>query len=719
VTATVPAPEKGLAGVWLGPQLRGRAGQVLLGGAALLVLVDLARPVASGRPVWLRAGMTLAIAAGILAAALLSSHRTRRAVDPLVLYGFLALAIDALGQVLGGSGWPSWPLMALLVACVAVAEPAPVAFGVAALAATLEIAQSAAGGFMVWKPAAAAVVGYGLLVVAVHRALASEKDRLSATLAELARLRHGIGHLDEADGSIVRMSASGVGLRNVSEEERRARQSERVEELDASLARLVTVARLSMPAHSVLVFAVDREKDTAYLRAADGPDAIRRDVAIPLNADPIAFVVERAQSFYATDFKRLLWALPYYGPEVKIGTLLAMPVSTGGAVTAVLVADQLEIQGFTKSEPALLEGFAEMAAEAFVRARASASREELGTEFEAIYGVSSQLASMGEEAPVCRALLDSSRQLVPLEGGAVVLSDEARTRYRLQEAFGWAKEFHGREVGITERTWAAWALRSAEDHYLLDDLGGKERMPVLVLDEGARRDESLLMLPLKAEKGALGALVLTAGRGVFNATTKRVLGILANQAAALLARIQLTERIREKAMTDPLTGLRNRRAFRDDLLQALAREARHDGRLALVMLDLDHFKKLNDTHGHPAGDAALRATAQVLRQIVRGGDFAARYGGEEFVVVLPEATEEGARRFAERIRAALEAASIEHAGVRLRVTASLGLAIWPDDALDADGLLTAADRALYAAKAGGRNRVVRAEPQPSTAEAEA
>jgi diguanylate cyclase (GGDEF)-like protein len=716
VSESVVSSEKiAPSGLWLGAHVRGRAGQVLLSATALLVLVDLGRPLSPGRPTWLRAGMALGIAAGIMSAALLSSHRRRRAADPLMLYVFLALAIDGVAQAVAPAGWPLWPFMALLVACVCVAEPAVVALGVAALAATLEIAQSAAGGFAVWKPAAVAVIGYGLLVFAVHRALASEKDRLSATLAELARLRHGIGDLDEAENSVVRNSGPLATLRNVSEEERRARQSDRVAELDAYLERLVKVARLSLAAHSVLVFAIDREKETAYLRASDGPDLIRREVVVPLTADPIAFVVERAQSFYATDFKRILWALPYYGPEVKIGTLIAVPISTGGAVTAVLVADQLEVQAFTKAEPKLLEDFAEMAAEAFARARAAAFREELGTEFKAAYDVSRQLASMGEVESVCRALLSSSRQMVPLEGGAVVLSDEARTRYTLQEAFGWAEEFKEREVGLTEKTWAAWALRSAEDHYLLNDLGDKERLPVLVLDEGTRRDESLLVLPLKEEKGALGALVLTAGRGVLNAKTQRVLGILANQAAALLARIQLTERIKEKAMSDPLTGLRNRRAFAEELAESLAREERHDGHLALVMIDLDHFKKLNDTHGHPAGDAALRATAHVLRKLLRRGDVAARYGGEEFVVMLPGASEAGALRFAERIRAALEEAETDYAGVKLRVTASLGLAVWPADAPDADALLTAADRALYVAKASGRNRVVRASPQPSAA----
>jgi diguanylate cyclase (GGDEF)-like protein len=227
-----------------------------------------------------------------------------------------------------------------------------------------------------------------------------------------------------------------------------------------------------------------------------------------------------------------------------------------------------------------------------------------------------------------------------------------------------------------------------------------------VLDEDSRRGDSLLVLPMKDEKRALGALVLTARHGVFNATTKRVLGILVNQAAAQLSRIQLTEKMKDRALRDPLTGLHNRRAFSEALAQSLAREERQGGRLGLVMLDLDHFKKLNDTFGHPAGDAALKNAAQVLGRRLRRGDLAARYGGEEFVMMLPGTSETGALGFAERLREAIEQSTIEFGGDTLRVTASLGVAIWPGDAVDGEGLLAAADRALYVAKSGGRNRVV-------------
>jgi diguanylate cyclase (GGDEF)-like protein len=447
----------------------------------------------------------------------------------------------------------------------------------------------------------------------------------------------------------------------------------------------------------------------AYLRAAQGPPSLVTDSALPLSADPFSFILERGQAFYATDFKRLLWALPYYRGEVRIGSLLAVPVRIAEVVAGVLIADRLEVQCFTGGEPGLLESFAGMAAEAIFRARASLRREELDAEFKAVYPISQKLATLSNESEVRELLLRSARNLVALEGAAVVMSDELQTRYVVEECFGWATEFAQREVGLSERTWAAWVLRSAEDPYLLDDLADHgERMPILVLDEGSVRAASLLAVPLKARNRTLGALILTGARGSFDATSNRVLGILANQAAATLSLIRDREQQKELAVRDGLTNLYNRRAFNELLVQALAREERQGGRLALILLDLDHFKKLNDTYGHPAGDAALRGTARVLGQHLRKGDQAARYGGEEFVVILPGTDEAGALHLAERARDAIEQHRLVFEGARISLTASFGAAVWPTDGQDAEALLSSADRALYAAKQAGRNRVIAA-----------
>jgi diguanylate cyclase (GGDEF)-like protein len=238
-------------------------------------------------------------------------------------------------------------------------------------------------------------------------------------------------------------------------------------------------------------------------------------------------------------------------------------------------------------------------------------------------------------------------------------------------------------------------------------------MPILVLDEGSSRTESLLAVPLKARNRTLGALILTGARGAFDAASHRVLGILANQAAATLSLIKDRERQTELAVRDGLTNLYNRRAFNDLLVQAVAREDRQNGRLSLILLDLDHFKKLNDTYGHPAGDEALRATARVLTQHLRKGDQAARYGGEEFVVILPGTDEEGALRLAERVRSALEKHRLVFEGARIAISASFGAALWPGDGKEPEALLSAADRALYASKQAGRNRVTPASRVPA------
>jgi len=158
------------------------------------------------------------------------------------------------------------------------------------------------------------------------------------------------------------------------------------------------------------------------------------------------------------------------------------------------------------------------------------------------------------------------------------------------------------------------------------------------------------------------------------------------------------------AVTDGLTQLANRRSFDRSLERELGRASRTDGRLSIVLLDIDHFKRLNDSHGHVVGDAVLRQVATALKECGREYDTIARYGGEEFAAVLPGCSQGLALQVAERLRAAIEEASTE-----VTVTASAGVATYPYDGIDADSLLSAADQALYASKRSGRNRVTSAE----------
>lgn len=181
------------------------------------------------------------------------------------------------------------------------------------------------------------------------------------------------------------------------------------------------------------------------------------------------------------------------------------------------------------------------------------------------------------------------------------------------------------------------------------------------------------------------------------------------------ALLGVNERLQQLALTDELTGLYNHRYFVQRLSQEAARADRLAAPLSLLFADLDHFKKVNDDHGHQAGDRVLAQVATVLRHAVEGtsvvarlrkSDVVTRYGGEEFAILLLDARAAGARAVAERIRLAIEEQAVPlPGGAEVRVTASLGVACLPDDASSAEALVRAADEALYRAKREGRNRV--------------
>lgn len=199
------------------------------------------------------------------------------------------------------------------------------------------------------------------------------------------------------------------------------------------------------------------------------------------------------------------------------------------------------------------------------------------------------------------------------------------------------------------------------------------------------------------EQAALYAYMLTGTAAAFVAFGA-VLG-------ALMERLlEANERLREQSVTDVLTGLRNPRYFRERLQEECLRADRERRPLALIAVDLDHFKRVNDRHGHAMGDRALRHAASVLEASARTSDIVCRVGGEEFAILCPSTLPEDAAVVAERMRRTLAEQPLVHGGTTLPLTASFGIAVrWPEGSPDT--ALKDADRALYAAKAAGRNRV--------------
>jgi diguanylate cyclase (GGDEF)-like protein len=211
---------------------------------------------------------------------------------------------------------------------------------------------------------------------------------------------------------------------------------------------------------------------------------------------------------------------------------------------------------------------------------------------------------------------------------------------------------------------------------------------------------NLIVAPLFAEGEPVGALILERGEDA-GRVEKRVVSMIdqfATHGALALRNALLLEQIRRLAATDALTGLANRRTLEEMLEREISRATRQGDDVTLVMIDLDHFKSLNDTHGHQVGDEVLRHVGRRLSEQCRDFDTPARYGGEEFAVVLPRCSQEEAEEVAERMRTSLAS------GGPVPITASAGVATFPSQAESSYALIRAADNALYRAKGAGRDR---------------
>jgi diguanylate cyclase (GGDEF)-like protein len=360
----------------------------------------------------------------------------------------------------------------------------------------------------------------------------------------------------------------------------------------------------------------------------------------------------------------------------------------------------------------------------------------LGNEFNKM---SDELARTIEEVSSKRRELEDTMRRVG-EAFATGLDREGLVELAVRTAVEACEAESGRALPLDARRMNALHVGHSEKD-LLDALEGAERRAFAIGADNvtellARLDPSYeeppeqtgptqaevrgvhsLAMPLRARLGTgndfdqVGVIAIARRGRAFTETERDLFGYLASQAAVSLENANLHETVQRQAVTDELTGLFNVRHFHETLDYEVERTRRFQSEVSLVMIDIDDFKQVNDTHGHQQGDLVLLEVGRVLRELSRDIDEPARYGGEELAVVLPQTDVSGAELAAERMRTAIERLEIRRVddeGV-LRVTASFGVASLPGTATTKDRLIAAADQALYRAKRGGKNRVERAE----------
>lgn len=344
--------------------------------------------------------------------------------------------------------------------------------------------------------------------------------------------------------------------------------------------------------------------------------------------------------------------------------------------------------------------------------------EQLHHEMKKLTRESALLAELGDLLQSClspaeahKLIVEHSQILFPNSSGAVCITASSRDVVEAVATWG--------DPALAERTFPpgdCWALRRGRIHQV-----GNADSPILACAHlGAAKPNYAMCVPMMAQGEALGILYLDSGRnpgsngengvneiGGHNESQLGLARTLAEHIALALANLNLREVLQSQSIRDPLTGLFNRRYMEASLERELRRANRKKCSLGVMMVDVDHFKRFNDTFGHDAGDALLAELAKIFKDLFRGEDIVCRYGGEEFTFILPDASLEQTRERAEHLREAAKNAIAQYRGQPLdHVTLSVGVSAYPDKGITVEALLRSADAALYRAKEEGRDRVV-------------
>jgi len=302
------------------------------------------------------------------------------------------------------------------------------------------------------------------------------------------------------------------------------------------------------------------------------------------------------------------------------------------------------------------------------------------------------------------SVLEILERVVGNEIGVVLLFEEEKAVVRL------AADISEEELEEIKRK----SIEAAHDYG--HEIKNAERIEFIVYGKGSvisdtakeKRTFAIANIPLTAQKKVIGILLLgSPASPVFLRHAQRILGIVQNQVTIVIDNARLYEAARQLAITDGLTKIYNHRFFQELFEKEFKRSDRYNTIFSLIMLDIDHFKRINDTYGHLCGDEILKGLASIVKGCLRSMDIVARYGGEEFAILLPETNGGEAVQTAERIRRTVESNTFMGTEKGLHITVSQGVATYPSPGIHArSDLIAKADKALYEAKESGRNKVV-------------
>jgi diguanylate cyclase (GGDEF)-like protein len=384
-------------------------------------------------------------------------------------------------------------------------------------------------------------------------------------------------------------------------------------------------------------------------------------------------------------------------------SLLMLPLVAHNATIGLIeIFETKQKREFSEDHIANIHVLAQHAAISLERARLLSEAEQRAAELETIRQASLSLTASLEQKVVFNSILQSALRLSPYALDAYIFTFDEKEHMLNFGASRWATRDDGktfesvRPGGLTATVANSGEIVCVEDvstHPLFQDSQW--------VKEGWQG--SIIGMPLKSGQEIVGVMnIAYRRRQEFSEDQLRVLGLLADQAALAIVNARLHEMVKRQAITDQLTGLPNRRAFDVRLDSEIKRSNRYNHKFSLMMIDVDHFKSVNDTYGHLVGDKVLKTVGRKLATSTRDTDMVARYGGDEFAIILPETTLQQANMLAEKFANIIAGETIsfqeEDEKVELQIGLSIGVASYPTHGSDAEILISSADHALYRAK---------------------
>ena len=656
-----------------------------------------------------------AVLAGVLAAKLASRLQTnerrrsiwREAVSDIELGLLLLTATYVFLSIVGGPTAAVHPLVYALVCFLVtfhrleVGVPlAAAAIGFEALEAFSARANADAPGVF-YGHAGFIVVFAGLNVAFLHAEVARQRrehrKRLDEEVASMREEARDFRLISTALGSESR-------VRTRAEEVEKLSQGS-IETIHQQLFYTLDLLRKALGLQTCALLWLDSRGEKLKLKELSSDSPHIAEAAVPAGHGVLGAILKDGKRL-ALESPRLSM-LPYYQGPADVAAFIGVPVFEGRVVRGVLVADRGAGGPFTSGEVELVESAAAQIVRVVQSERVFQAVERAKNEHESFYRASAELNRALTLDEVYNAAIAGARGVCDFDLAVITTYDAPHSTHNICRVEGeLAEALNGKQFKDPGAM-----LSMVVKNKIALPAGGqwRERDDGYVFDPNIRMREfeSLLVLPLVVKDEVAGTFTVASKRaGAFPNDRREMLGVIANQVAISMQNGRMYQVLEEQATTDGLTGLVNHRTFQERFAAMLTRAERHGFPVALLLTDIDHFKKINDNYGHPTGDEVLRRVAKILKGSARKIDIVARYGGEEFAIVLESTDRDGARQLAERIRAEVAKQNHESSKGQFRATLSLGVALFPEDARTKQEIIARADQALYAAKHGGRNRTV-------------